>query len=206
MLQKLDHYLHGAKFTIKTDHKPLKYLLTSEMKNRKVQMWVIAISGYNCQIEYIRGNSNEQADMLSRLSGDGCGEKTQSADVCMINSNRIEAKLPSVDDSDKVAEDTSRLDLHDMVKEQQQNRELRKLKKTLDNPVTGESVKRRYATVDRVLYYVNHDEEDDPCMTILVPDKYKQAVLEQYHDDCAHWGIEKNVWHDKKEESLDWLV
>ncbi|CAG2254460.1 Retrovirus-related Pol polyprotein from transposon 17.6,Transposon Ty3-I Gag-Pol polyprotein,Transposon Ty3-G Gag-Pol polyprotein,Retrovirus-related Pol polyprotein from transposon 297 [Mytilus edulis] len=28
-LQKLDHYLHGAEFIIKTDHKPLKYLLLS---------------------------------------------------------------------------------------------------------------------------------------------------------------------------------
>ena len=28
-LQKLDHYLHGAQFVIKTDHKPLKYLLES---------------------------------------------------------------------------------------------------------------------------------------------------------------------------------
>jgi hypothetical protein len=26
-LQKLDHYLHGAEFIIKTDHKPLNYLL-----------------------------------------------------------------------------------------------------------------------------------------------------------------------------------
>lgn len=26
-LKKMDHYLHGAQFTIKTDHKPLKYIL-----------------------------------------------------------------------------------------------------------------------------------------------------------------------------------
>lgn len=26
-LQKMDHYLHGAQFTIKTDHEPLKYIL-----------------------------------------------------------------------------------------------------------------------------------------------------------------------------------
>ena len=50
-LQKLDHYLHGATFVIKTDHKPLKYLLSSEMKNRKVQMWAMVIASYNCEIE-----------------------------------------------------------------------------------------------------------------------------------------------------------
>ena len=40
---------------------------------------------------------------LSRLSGDGCAEETQSADVYVINSNRIEAKHPSVYDIDEVA-------------------------------------------------------------------------------------------------------
>ena len=30
-LQKLDHYLHGAEFIIKTDHKPLNNLLESPM-------------------------------------------------------------------------------------------------------------------------------------------------------------------------------
>jgi len=34
-LQKLDHYLHDAEFTIKTDHKPLKYILESPMQNKK---------------------------------------------------------------------------------------------------------------------------------------------------------------------------
>ncbi|CAC5412555.1 unnamed protein product [Mytilus coruscus] len=32
-LQKLDHYLHNAEFTIKTDHKPLQYLLSSNFSN-----------------------------------------------------------------------------------------------------------------------------------------------------------------------------
>lgn len=37
-LQKLDYYLHDAEFVIKTDHKPLKYLLESPMQNRKIQL------------------------------------------------------------------------------------------------------------------------------------------------------------------------
>ena len=65
-LQKLDHYLHGAEFIIKTDHKPLKYLLESPMQNKKVQLWALGISGYNCKIEYISGAQNTCADLLSR--------------------------------------------------------------------------------------------------------------------------------------------
>ena len=31
----LDHYMYNAEFTIKCDHKPLKYLLESPMQNKK---------------------------------------------------------------------------------------------------------------------------------------------------------------------------
>ena len=34
-LQKLDYYLHNTQFIIRTDHKPLKYLLESPMQNKK---------------------------------------------------------------------------------------------------------------------------------------------------------------------------
>lgn len=50
-LQKLDHSLHNADLIIRTDHKPLKYLLDSPMQNKKIQLWVLGIAGYNCKIE-----------------------------------------------------------------------------------------------------------------------------------------------------------
>ena len=65
-LQTLDHYLHGAEFIIKTDHKPLNYLLESPMQNEKVHLWALGISEYNRKIEYISGVQNTCADVLSR--------------------------------------------------------------------------------------------------------------------------------------------
>ena len=50
-LQKLDHYLHGAQFVIKTDHKPLICLLGSPMQNKKIQLWALSMAGNNCTIE-----------------------------------------------------------------------------------------------------------------------------------------------------------
>ena len=51
---------------IRTDHKPLKYLLESPMQNKKIQLWALSMSGYNCTIEYIAGTTNTCADLLSR--------------------------------------------------------------------------------------------------------------------------------------------
>ena len=190
-LQKLDHYLHGAKFTIKCDHKPLKYLLTSEMKNRKVQMWAIAISGYNCDIEYIKGKDNEQADLLSRLFHPEPTEEAQPIEVAVINSNRIKARRTGQDEQINRNLEVSELELPDMVKEQREDVELAKLRKTLEDPLTANSVRRRYVLVNDLAYYLGNDEEQEPRMKLLIPEKYKARVLKQYHDDCAHWGIEK---------------
>ena len=51
---------------IRSDHKPLKYLLESPMPNKKIQLWALSMSGYNCTIDYIAGTTNTCADLLSR--------------------------------------------------------------------------------------------------------------------------------------------
>ena len=69
-VQKVRPYLLGSKFTVVTDHKPLKYLFTSEMKNARIQRWAVVLSEYGCDIEYVSGTKNVVADMLSRLGPD----------------------------------------------------------------------------------------------------------------------------------------
>ena len=66
-LTKLRPYLFGAKFVIYTDHKPLKALFLSEVKNTKVQRWSSLIAEYAAPIEHYRGKLNVRADMLSRI-------------------------------------------------------------------------------------------------------------------------------------------
>ena len=68
--------------------------------------------------------------MLSRLSGGECTEEPQQTEVCVINSNRIEAKHSSVDKTKD--ESLPKLNLPDMVKEQQQDPQLKK--KSLERP------------------------------------------------------------------------
>lgn len=204
-LQKLDHYLHGAKFTIKCDHKPLKYLLSSEIKNRKIQMWAIAISSYNCQIDYIKGSKNEQADMLSRLAHAEEADVITPVEVGVINSNRIAAATDSdMGDPDSVGEEAHRVEkmtLPDMVQEQKADPELEKIRKTLEDPMTAESVTRRYAILDDLLYYLGQD--GDSRMRLMVPNKYKGNVLNQYHDECSHWGIDKTF--DLIRQNYHWV-
>ena len=103
-LSKLHHFLHGAQFVIKTDHQPLKFLLQSPIKNKKIAMWALGISGYNCSIQYLPGKDNVLADLLSRVP-EGSGKQSPSEAevdpndisenafrVQAINSNRFDPK------------------------------------------------------------------------------------------------------------------
>ena len=44
---------------------PLKYLLSSHFKNRKIASWKMNIAEYNIDIEYLPGTQNLIADLMS---------------------------------------------------------------------------------------------------------------------------------------------
>ena len=99
-LQKLDYYLHNSQFVIRTDYKPLEYLLESPMQNKKIQLWALSMSGNNCTIEYIVGTTNTCADLLSRhpdnvkkTSDDQDCEEVEDQTVLDVNDNLYEINV-----------------------------------------------------------------------------------------------------------------
>ena len=63
-IRQFKPYLYGHKFTVYSDHQPLRYLFKSEIKNVKVQKWAMDLSQYDMTIEYITGAKNKQADFF----------------------------------------------------------------------------------------------------------------------------------------------
>ncbi|UYV64545.1 K02A2.6-like [Cordylochernes scorpioides] len=66
------NYLLGNSFTLRTDHKPLVTLFSENkgiptIAGNRIQRWAIILSAYQYKIEYIKGTSNTEADVLSRL-------------------------------------------------------------------------------------------------------------------------------------------
>lgn len=61
-------YLFGNKFTIQTDHKPLKWLASIKEPNSRLLRWKIKMQEFNYdEIKYIKGKTNHVADALSRV-------------------------------------------------------------------------------------------------------------------------------------------
>ena len=202
-LQKLDYYLHNAKFTIKTDHKPLKYLLESPMQNKKIQLWALGIAGYNCSIEYIAGTENTCADLLSRKPDTGdtvidtepfeLDINDNTFEVGAINSNEINPKdFASCNMPAKEGIEIPDLGLKglDMAIEQTKDKELSVLKDLLEHGEPTKTVKRRYIIDNEILYYLSNPD-DNPTLRLFVPKHLRQMVVTQYHDDNGHMGVQK---------------
>lgn len=60
-------YLYGKKFKIKTDHRPLTWLMSLKDPNSKLMRWRIKLDEYDYEIEYKKGTLNSNADALSRI-------------------------------------------------------------------------------------------------------------------------------------------
>ena len=63
------HYLHGAKYTVYTDHKPLKYIYVQSHLNLCQACWLERLAELDLNIVYKPGAENVAADVLSRY---GC--------------------------------------------------------------------------------------------------------------------------------------
>ena len=60
-------YLQYQPFLIRTDNNPLTYIMMTRNLDAVGHRWVVAMAGYNFEIEYVRGSDNKVADTLSRV-------------------------------------------------------------------------------------------------------------------------------------------
>nr|KYP76696.1 Transposon Ty3-I Gag-Pol polyprotein [Cajanus cajan] len=67
-VQKWRHYLLPKKFTIRTDHQSLKYILDQRLSTAFQQKWLIKLMEFDFNIEYKQGRENVAADALSRMN------------------------------------------------------------------------------------------------------------------------------------------
>lgn len=64
--EKFCDYLYGSDFTVLTDNNPLTYVLTSAKLDAAGHRWLAALSTFRFNIKYRAGNTNGDADGLSR--------------------------------------------------------------------------------------------------------------------------------------------
>ncbi|MGL5706859.1 MAG: reverse transcriptase domain-containing protein [Aeromonas sp.] len=82
-------YLTSNKFTVRTDHKPISYLLTSKNLSSRLMRWSLLLQEYNMNIEYLKGKNN-YIDSVSRLvSEDDTKSVTSNIEIYEIGCTKI---------------------------------------------------------------------------------------------------------------------
>lgn len=76
-VDKFRNYLHGNKFTLITDHKPLTFIKNST-KNCKILRWRLDLENFDYDVKYRQGKTNVVADALSRKTEDSPELNTNS--------------------------------------------------------------------------------------------------------------------------------
>lgn len=133
------------------------------MKKRKIQLWALGISGYNCRIEYIAGTENTCADLLSRtlneeeVQGKTMEEEPDISDktleVNFIDSSQINPKeYASADvelpDLPLFNKNVSEFEGINMLQEQDKDPEIRALRLKIQNGRAEKSVLKKYMLID----------------------------------------------------------
>ena len=220
-LQKFRQFLYGAKFTIKCDHKPLKFLLNSEFKNAKIQRWGLMISEFDCTIEYIIGKDNAGADMLSRIPvmQDGgpddiqaegrvsgpysehsgvaevAGAEVHDACACVINSDKVDPRERPHAEGEPT-DPGSELDQEGHRSNFSRADEQRKdpeLVQLILRLTEGKAT----ATENRTFVLLSNvlyyvpDSAPEPSLKLVIPSQLRGLVLKECHDECCHMGLDK---------------
>ena len=90
--EKFHEYLYGnTPFEVYTDNNPLTYVLTTAKLDACGQRWVAKLANYNFTIQYRSGQSNVEADALSRISWPKVLDGTDTVDVGNMDTHVVNA-------------------------------------------------------------------------------------------------------------------
>ncbi len=208
-VQKLRQYLLGAKFTIYTDHKPLRSLFTAEMKNARVQRWAIILEEYGCDVQYTTGKSNVQADLLSRIQGEYKMDPIE-AEIAVIDSDTqpphpLSSSLELWEEDEEEYQDDI-LDIldqpHGMQKLQKNDPYIATLLQACQDE--NSSAAKEFVTDEEILYHVANPTRHDPTsrLQLVIPKCLVNSILLAFHDQSGHFGIDKT--YDKIRRRYFW--
>lgn len=181
-LQKLNPYLWGSKFEIRTDHKPLVNFFKNPIKNAKITRWSILLSEYACKICYCPGKQNDKADLLSRaLPALAVLDVTDKGDNDIDPHNDLD---PTEGPLDIISDG---IDLGSL-REQQQKEFAAEIEDAKENEDS------EYVISGSLLYSTRMpNRTSSPHLRLLLPEQFRKQVIERSHKDVGHLGVGKTL-------------
>ena len=174
--------LLGADITVKTDH---MNITRDNITSQRLLNWRLLIEEFAPTLQYVQGDSNIGADMLSRYP---------------LLEEKQEAPMPSLGTSTK----------HNLTKDEFENEDITEIMLYYPEeierfPLNFEDIRKAQQSDAEVLMLLNQQgykvEEfygtqlvckvDDDKTKIILPDGMMQSTIEWYHYVCGHVGIDR---------------
>ena len=183
-LRKLRPYLHGADFTIYTDHKPLKCLFQNEIKNSKVQCWAVTLAEYAAPIEYRPGKLHIRPDMLSRIRQQVPGE------LAPMDPTMAAAVLGEYFNQGLLGVDGIKV------------QELLALQRQMPEYQAGMDEEDHYHVSEGLLFTLKTPPGQLEYPRLVLPGTYRQRVIKRAHEEVGHMGVIKTL--HRIQEAYKW--
>ena len=197
------HYLYGKRFTLRTDHGSLRWIMNFKNPEGQVARWLEIFSAYDMKIEHRAGRLHGNADGLSRKvckqCGMGCKNKSrvpkgvvsrieELRQVTMAEANPVDLVSAQEEDSDLAT-----------VKEWVSNGTRPNLKEIQDRSFYVKSLWNQWERLDikdkLLVRRWDVTETGQILWQAVVPMKQRRIVLNYAHDIKAsgHLGIRKTL-------------
>ena len=221
-LEKLKHYLIGAKFTIYTDNQPCVSLFKNPIKNAKLERWALNIASYNAPIVYLKGKSNVNADFLSRIESERMEENAEELieekDTVVGHIIPAEAASIVMSSNDKLGTVTysnnGKTQVYNHCNDQHLNEyipwdyhglkrdEVIKLQKRMKEYELGVIEEMDFMVINDVLYSLKSPPMKPEYPRLVVPPGLRTRLIDQVHEEVGHQAVRKTL--EKLQESYKW--
>jgi RNase H-like domain found in reverse transcriptase/Integrase zinc binding domain/Integrase core domain len=171
-------YLWGRKFTVITDHNPLKWLMKMSKPTGRLMRWSLLLQEYDMDIQYRSGSKHGNADGLSRIPLPMGGTPLESSE-----------EDPYVHISFIIAE---------WLEAQEKDSYCKRAKESMNEPEAESGLAMRLndekvIILDNGILAYNNGK-------IIVPEAMRDAVIKRFHENrlSGHLGLPKTLFRIKQ--------
>ena len=175
--QHFKHYLYGARFKLRTDHKAIEFMMTTKKPiTPQFQNWMNFLSSLDMKLEYRKGELHQNADALSRKDCMVCSQ-------CLIQheqakTGKLKTRLLAIN------EDTL------SIPWQQDSKEIREIIKAI-----GEGKETRFKQHEGCIRTVNNK--------IWIPKEFRKDCILFFHKALCHAGVKKTYSFMEEEYDME---
>ena len=187
-LTKLRPYLYCSEFTIYTDHKPLKALFLSEVKNTKIQRSAVLIAEYGAPIEYRKGAHNIRADMMSRILD-------PTPEISLVDTTKVWFAAEDLEGEHPIN--------IPWEFDQLEKNSLREEQKEMPEYQLAFEEDSGYELEDGLLYTIQAPTNGMEYPRLVLPPSCRYRVIQRAHTEVGHQALRKTL--DRLQEAYKWL-